>query len=135
MGSIFLGYAQAKESPSFDAGREAFVNAAAALANQMLERRADQVQLDRLRTELRRRQIMLAQTQRFAKVGYWEYETASGEFTWSDEVRQMAGMDAEGKAGREAEKLIAKRMQEAVDEAMRTHRPLVCEFTVTLAGK
>jgi diguanylate cyclase (GGDEF)-like protein/PAS domain S-box-containing protein len=134
VGAIIVGYTQATEAAALGPVRESFVRAAAVLVNGMLEKRSDQIQMNRLRKELERRQIILTQTQRFAKAGSWEYDSRTGAFRWSDEVRRMTGMDAPGKTGREAEKMVMQQLQAAAEAALGARKTLVREFTWALAS-
>lgn len=43
---------------------------------------------------IRHNEIQLAQAQRLAKVAYWEYDAALGEFHWSQGMRWLLGMQA-----------------------------------------
>ncbi len=44
----------------------------------------------------RRSEARLAEAQRVARIGSWEYDTASGRLHWSDELFRLLGMDPAG---------------------------------------
>jgi PAS domain S-box-containing protein len=46
--------------------------------------------------ERRRRENLLAQTQRLARIGSWEWDIAADSISWSDELHRMFGTDPEG---------------------------------------
>jgi diguanylate cyclase (GGDEF)-like protein len=60
--------------------------------SELEHRRTSQNQLEHQSRELWRRQTLLAQTERLAKVGGWEFDVASGKLTWSDGVYRIYGM-------------------------------------------
>lgn len=67
-------------------------------ANSELEhRRTSQSLLEHQSRELWRRQTLLAQTERLARVGGWEYDVAAGKLTWSDGVYRIYGMTPGGR--------------------------------------
>jgi len=41
---------------------------------------------------IRHNEVQLAQAQRLAKVAYWEYDAAAGEFRWSHGMRELLGI-------------------------------------------
>lgn len=43
--------------------------------------------------KLERRQALLEESQRSARVGSWEWDVATGELTWSDELYRLYGLD------------------------------------------
>ncbi|MBB3771253.1 diguanylate cyclase (GGDEF)-like protein/PAS domain S-box-containing protein [Angulomicrobium tetraedrale] len=55
-------------------------------------RRASQCLLETQSRELWRRQTLLAQTERMARVGGWEYDVASARLSWSDGVFRIYGL-------------------------------------------
>lgn len=55
-------------------------------------RRTSQNLLEFQSRELWRRQALLAQTERLARVGGWEYDVRSGRLTWSDGVYRIYGV-------------------------------------------
>jgi diguanylate cyclase (GGDEF)-like protein len=135
VGWLILGQSAEAEDDSARSEVESLLNAAVVLVNQMLGRRADQAQLNGLRAEVRRQEIMLAQSQRFALAGSWAYRQLDSTFQWSDEIRRMTGMNAEGKSGREAEKSVAAQLKEAVETALRTRQPFALEFSSSIEGR
>jgi diguanylate cyclase (GGDEF)-like protein len=130
VGRIILGHLV--EPTERDSEARSVLEAAAVLAASMLARRADQMQLAQLAAELRDRQIMLTQMQRLARAGSWAYRRKDNAFQWSHEVRQMAGMGAEGKAPNDLEKAIAAELAPAVNDAVSTRKPLALEFSYAL---
>ncbi len=54
---------------------------------------------DRIRTEnrLMESEQMLAETQKIAKLGSWEFEVATGEIIWSEETFRIAGIEPRDK--------------------------------------
>ncbi len=126
VGSIKLG--TAGEHPSeLNAAGQALLDAAAILASQMLERRSDRIQLDKLRGTLEQRQATIRQTARLAKIGAWEYEGATGLFRWSDEIKRIAGIDTD-RAGRERERVLSMRVLPIVEESIAKGKTINSEF-------
>ncbi|MGH6924976.1 MAG: putative bifunctional diguanylate cyclase/phosphodiesterase [Propylenella sp.] len=127
VGSIRIGpVGEASPSYAEDESR-AFLEAAAGLACQMLDRHADRFELQKLRSLLAERQLMIRQTARLAKIGAWEYDAQTGLFKWSDETRRIAGIDTD-RAGRERERQIAKELLPFVEESIVAGKPLDHEF-------
>jgi diguanylate cyclase (GGDEF)-like protein len=131
VGSIRLGEIGEEPPPELDAPRRTLLDAAAMLASQMLERRADRLQMDKLRGALEQRRLTIGQTARLAKIGAWEYEGQTGLFKWSDEIRQITGIGPD-RAGRERERLIAKELVPVAEESLAARKGLDHEFTCIL---
>lgn len=60
--------------------------------DELEHRRTSQNLLEHQSRELWRRQTLLAQTERLARIGGWEYDVASSRLTWSDGVYRIYGM-------------------------------------------
>jgi diguanylate cyclase (GGDEF)-like protein len=128
VGSIRLGATGESAPTEIDAAGRALMDMAAALVGQMLERRSDRLQVEKLQGELERRQITVRQTARLARIGGWAYDGRTGMFHWSEEVRQITAIDS-NKAGRERERLIAKELLPVAEESLASHKALNHEFT------
>ncbi|HCI13648.1 MAG TPA: hypothetical protein DFK12_06725 [Gallionellaceae bacterium] len=97
---------------------------------------------ERNKTEqsLQRANELLALAQREAKAGVWDWELASGTFTWSDEMFDLFGLDPKTcKAGFEIwrKRLHPEDKQAAEDkisDAVRTGAPLFNEYRIVLPG-
>ena len=50
-------------------------------------------EIQRLNAELRQAQELLRETQAISELGGWEYDVATGRFTWTDEMRTIFGVD------------------------------------------
>jgi diguanylate cyclase (GGDEF)-like protein len=72
--------------------------------------------------------------QRIARAGSWVYRRKDNSFEWSNEVRQMAGMGAEGKPPNEVERVIATQLAAAVSDTLSARKPLALEFSYALAN-
>lgn len=127
VGSIRLGATGEAAPTELDAAGRGLMDVAAALVSQMLERRADRHQVEKLRGQLEQRQITIRQTARLARIGGWAYDGRTGLFHWSGEVRQITAIDSD-KAGRERERLIAKELLPAAEESLASRKALDHEF-------
>lgn len=130
VGSIRVGPVDEPASPP-DQSTQAFLDAAAGLASQMLERRADRFQAEKLRVELADRKLTLRQTARLARIGAFDYDGRTGLFNWSDEIRRIVAID-DDKAGRERERQIAKELLPALEQCLERNKALDHEFAVPL---
>ena len=129
VGSITVSTA----SPDTIAKAQAALDAATGFIGEMLARRLDRKRLDEQGEELKRRQSILEQTARLAKLGAWELDIRSAAFSWSDDMRRIAGWRASD-PGRE--QLMASILREAIDESIRTSRPISREMSfVSRDGK
>lgn len=130
VGSITAGPVGDAAAPP-GASAQALLDAAAGMASQMLERRADRFQADKLKGELEEQKLTLRQTARLARVGAWEYDGDTGLFKWSDQMRRIGGID-DDKPGRERERQIAKELLPHVEECLDKHRTLDHELELNL---
>lgn len=129
VGAIRVGPTGGLATSDIDETRRMLLEAAATLASQMLERRADRFQLEKLHGELDRRKIAVQQSVRLAKIGAFDYEGRRGLFNWSDEMRAIVGIDTD-RTGRERERMIARVLVPAIEESLNTRKPLDLEFTL-----
>jgi diguanylate cyclase (GGDEF)-like protein len=128
VGTVSLGAAGDRLPGELTGGQQALLDAAALLAGQILERRADRIQLENLRGAARARQLTIGQTARLAKIGAWEYDGRTGLFKWSEEIARITAIGVD-RPGRERERLIAKELHGAAERSLATKKPLNHEFT------
>jgi diguanylate cyclase (GGDEF)-like protein len=133
VGRIRLGASGESLPSDLDPAGRALLDTAAVLASQMLERRADRFQLQKLRRELEQRNITIKQAARLTKTGAWDYDGRSGLFNWSDEIRRIAAIDSD-RDGRERERLIAKELLPYVEQSLSTRKALNHELAYTLSN-
>ncbi len=131
VGAIKLGATAEPRPDELDPAGRALLDAAAVLVGQMLERRADRFEAQKLRAELQQKSITFRQAARLTKTGAWEYEARTGLFKWSDETQRIAAIDTD-RAGRERERLIAKALLPQIERALDTRRALDHEISFIL---
>ncbi|WP_436789515.1 SpoIIE family protein phosphatase [Yinghuangia sp. YIM S10712] len=93
----------------------------------------------RIHDEDERRAAQLAQAQRLARLGTWQYDTGTGEMAWSPEMFAIVGRDPEDGAPRAdavADLIAPEDLSAAttvLQELMTQHRPQTLEFRVRRA--
>jgi diguanylate cyclase (GGDEF)-like protein/PAS domain S-box-containing protein len=133
IGEIVLGYAGLPDAPGFEPEEEQLLKSAANIVVQMLARRRDRERLETQAQELWRRQAMFEQTERLAGIGGWEYDVKTSAITWSDEMRRIAVLGAEGPFAAERQAAAAGLLRDAIREVLRTGQPFDREMPFALS--
>ena len=85
---------------------------------------------------LRSSEMLLAETQRLAKIGSWEWDVRRGTVFWSDEVYRIYGIPvgSDIKIGTYMDRVHpddVSRVRQTIDHTMRTHEPFAYNHRVT----
>lgn len=90
--------------------------------------------------ELEAARFRLAEAQRIAKIGSWEWDLAADVYWWSEEMERLMGRPAEGE-GRSFEDMLElvhpddrSRVKEQLDETFRTDAPSQVQYRMYGAG-
>ena len=122
VGSIVLGIGE--DSPHSLAATETCLSTAVELLSQRLTRDVDRAKLEEHQVKMQRQRILLSQASRLAKLGGWEFDFTTGAFWWSDEARQIAGLDIDGEPAPNREELLGAFVSEAITGALRTRKAI-----------
>jgi diguanylate cyclase (GGDEF)-like protein len=103
---------------------EELIDPVAGFVGQMLSRRVDRKHMEEQRAALRQKSAVLDQAGRLVKLGAWELDIAASSFTWSDEIKRIAGIEGEGALGVERSAIMSAFLLEAVRDAIATRKPI-----------
>ncbi|MBN2322845.1 MAG: PAS domain-containing protein [Spirochaetes bacterium] len=90
----------------------------------------------RIEKELRKRDMLLNETSRMAKIGAWEFDVATRKGTWTEETARIHGLDPSQATGVELglsfyKGKYRKTIEAAVDEAVSKGKPYDLELLMT----